>query len=151
MIIALLLVPIIGVLFLLPISSSQAPIASDSIPSSSLALAHHNEINNVSLPSQASSLRDPSPSPKGKGEVVSERDKVRSAEKMKQVALFFSLVNFFISIIMWYQFDLNSSTYQFVYEFNQLNFCHFHVGIDGISLYFVLLTTFITPICILSN
>ena len=52
---------------------------------------------------------------------------------------------------MWFQFDFNSTSYQFVYEFNQLKFCHFHVGIDGIALYFVLLTTFITPICILSN
>jgi NADH-ubiquinone oxidoreductase chain 4 len=32
-----------------------------------------------------------------------------------------------------------------------VTFCHLHIGIDGISLYFVLLTTFITPICILSN
>ena len=73
---------------------------------------------------------------------------------------------------MWYQFDSNSVDYQFVNDFGYLanlftyfstelepslqlseplNFCHFHVGIDGISLYFVLLTTFITPLCILSN
>jgi NADH:ubiquinone oxidoreductase subunit 4 (subunit M) len=72
-------------------------------------------------------------------------------ELMKQIALFFSLLNLLISIYMWFQFDYNTTSYQFVYEFNNLNFCHFHVGVDGISLYFVLLTTFITPICILSN
>jgi NADH-ubiquinone oxidoreductase chain 4 len=38
-----------------------------------------------------------------------------------------------------------------VYEFNQLSFCQFNVGVDGISLYFVLLTTFVTPIAILSD
>ena len=72
-------------------------------------------------------------------------------ELMKKIALFVSLLNLLISIYMWFQFDYNTTSYQFVYEFNNLNFCHFHVGVDGISLYFVLLTTFITPICILSN
>ncbi len=66
---------------------------------------------------------------------------------------------------MWFQFDPNSNHYQFVIDFgslathlqlstlslDSLSFCHFHVGVDGISIYFVLLTTFITPICILSN
>lgn len=44
-------------------------------------------------------------------------------------------------------------TYQFTQEFlpEQITFCHLHIGIDGISLYFVLLTTLIIPICILSN
>ena len=72
-------------------------------------------------------------------------------ELMKKIALFVSLLNLLVSIYMWFQFDNSSANYQFVYEFNSLNFCHFHVGVDGISLYFVLLTTFITPICILSN
>jgi len=34
---------------------------------------------------------------------------------------------------------------------SSLPFLHFYVGIDGISIYFVLLTAFITPVCILSN
>jgi NADH-ubiquinone oxidoreductase chain 4 len=70
---------------------------------------------------------------------------------MKQVALFASLVNFIISMVLWAQFDSSVSHYQFQEEFTQISFCHLHLGIDGISLYFVLLTTFITPICILSN
>jgi NADH-ubiquinone oxidoreductase chain 4 len=70
---------------------------------------------------------------------------------LKQIALAASLINFLISIILWAEFDSSTTQYQFVQEFNQLNFCHFNVGIDGVSLYFVLLTTFITPICILSN
>ena len=75
--------------------------------------------------------------------------------KLKQITLFITLINFIVSIFIWSEFDSSSSVYQFVQEFNysqnQVNFCHFHVGIDGISLYFVLLTTFIIPICILSN
>jgi len=40
------------------------------------------------------------------------------------------------------KFDSSTNQIQFVYEYNQLSFCHFNLGIDGISLYYVLLTTF---------
>jgi NADH:ubiquinone oxidoreductase subunit 4 (subunit M) len=71
--------------------------------------------------------------------------------KMKQIALTTSLINFFISLFMWYQFDSNITQYQFVTEFNHLNLYHFNFGVDSISLYFVLLTTFVTPVALLSN
>ena len=76
---------------------------------------------------------------------------LKSQTQMKQIALSTSLINFFISLFIWYQFDSNTSQYQFVTEFNQLTFCHLNFGIDGISIYFVLLTTFVTPIALLSN
>jgi proton-translocating NADH-quinone oxidoreductase chain M len=82
----------------------------------------------------------------GKGKYVSLINK-----KMKKIALTTSLINFFVSLFIWYQFDSNTTQYQFVSEFNQLNFCHLHFGVDGLSLYFVLLTTFVTPIALLSN
>ena len=78
-------------------------------------------------------------------------DTLESHSQMKKIALSTSLINFFISLFIWYHFDSNTSQYQFVSEFNQLNFCHLNFGIDGISLYFVLLTTFVTPIALLSN
>nr|YP_010555467.1 NADH dehydrogenase subunit 4 [Ramaria rubella]UYR22217.1 NADH dehydrogenase subunit 4 [Ramaria rubella] len=78
-------------------------------------------------------------------------DSVVAKNKMKKIALFTSLLNLIISIFIWVEFDANTTEFQFVYEFNQLSFCHLNVGIDGTSLYFVLLTTFITPICLLSN
>lgn len=74
-----------------------------------------------------------------------------SDTRIKQIALTVSMVNFIVSIVLWGEFDSSAAGYQFVQEFNSLSFCHLHIGIDGISLYFVLLTTFITPICILSN
>lgn len=74
-----------------------------------------------------------------------------SESQMKRVALGTSLINLLVSVILWVQFDSSTSEYQFTQEFNQVNFCHLHIGVDGISLYFVLLTTFITPICILCN
>jgi NADH-ubiquinone oxidoreductase chain 4 len=76
---------------------------------------------------------------------------IKSKINMKNIALITSLINFLISIYIWLEFDSSTTLYQFVYDFNQLSFCHFNIGIDGISLYFVLLTTFVTPIALLSN
>jgi NADH-ubiquinone oxidoreductase chain 4 len=82
------------------------------------------------------------------GSLQDEKDKDL---KIKKIALTTSLINLFISLILWYQFDSNITQFQFVSEFNQLNYLHLNFGIDGLSIYFVLLTTFITPIAILSN
>ena len=71
--------------------------------------------------------------------------------RMKRITLITMLINLIISIYIWLEFDSSTNQYQFVYEFIDLNYCHLNIGIDGISLYFVLLTTFISPIAILSN
>ena len=71
--------------------------------------------------------------------------------KIKNIGISTSLINFILSIFLWLNFDSSSTHYQFVYEFNNLSFLDFNIGVDGISLYFVLLTTFITPIALLSN
>jgi NADH-ubiquinone oxidoreductase chain 4 len=71
--------------------------------------------------------------------------------RMKKLTLITMLINFIISIYIWLEFDSSTNQYQFVYEFIDLSYCHLNIGIDGISLYFVLLTTFISPIAILSN
>nr|QKQ12917.1 Nad4 [Sparassis crispa] len=76
---------------------------------------------------------------------------IKNENNMKIIALSTSLINLLISIFLWLEFDSSISEYQFIYEFNKLSFCHFNIGIDGISLYYVLLTTFITPIALLSN
>ena len=75
----------------------------------------------------------------------------KNEDTMKVIAITTSLINLFISIILWTQFDSSVSDYQFTLEFKELSFCHFNIGVDGISLYFVLLTTFLTPIALLSN
>ncbi len=69
----------------------------------------------------------------------------------KYVALFTSLVNFLLSIYLWYLFDQNTSKFQFVEDREWLaGFVNYKVGIDGISILFIILTTFITPLCIIS-
>ena len=70
----------------------------------------------------------------------------------KYVAIFSSLANFFISTFLWYSFDTSTSEFQFVEEKNWMEgFINFQIGIDGISILFILLTTFIAPICIFSG
>jgi NADH-quinone oxidoreductase subunit M len=69
----------------------------------------------------------------------------------KYVALFTSIVNFLLSIYLWLLFDSTTSDFQFVEDRKWLvGFINYKVGVDGISILFIMLTTFITPICILS-
>ena len=70
---------------------------------------------------------------------------------VKYVALFTSFVNFLLSIYLWILFDHTTSEFQFVEQRIWIeNFINYKVGVDGISILFILLTTFITPLCILS-
>ncbi len=75
----------------------------------------------------------------------------KSLETIKYVALFVTITNFFLSIYLWYLFDESSSNFQFVEDKKWLDgFINYKVGIDGISILFIILTTFITPLCVLS-
>ena len=70
----------------------------------------------------------------------------------KYVAIFSSIANFFLSLVLWYYFDNSTSEFQFVENKNWMDgFISFQLGIDGISILFILLTTFITPICVFSG
>ena len=78
------------------------------------------------------------------------RDRAKLA---RQVALLVSLATFAISLLMWAQFDPLSAEYQLVERHTWLpEFgISYHVGIDGISLLLVVLTTFLTPIALLCS
>jgi len=69
----------------------------------------------------------------------------------RQVALGISLVTFVLSLVMWAQFDASSAAYQFEERHSWLpDFgVSYHVGVDGISLFLIVLTTFLTPISLL--
>ncbi len=70
---------------------------------------------------------------------------------IKYVALFTSLVNFLLSIYLWILFDKTTSDFQFVEDRVWIEgLINYKVGVDGISILFVILTTFITPLCIIS-
>jgi len=79
---------------------------------------------------------------------------IKSTEKnnsIKYVALFTSLINFFLSLYLWKLFDNTLSDFQFLETRIWIkNFVNYKVGVDGISMLFIILTTFITPLCIIS-
>ena len=69
----------------------------------------------------------------------------------KYIALFVSIVNFLLSIYLWYSFDNSTFDFQFIEERRWLiGFVNYKVGVDGISILFIILTTFITSLCIIS-
>ena len=79
------------------------------------------------------------------------KDKEGNNLTAKYVALFTTVVNFLISIYLWIFFDQSSSSFQFVEDRTWIEgFINYKVGVDGISILFIILTTFITPLCIIS-
>ena len=67
------------------------------------------------------------------------------------ISLFGSIATFFLSLFLWYSLDTSIPDFQFVEDQSWINnFIKFKLGIDGISILFIVLTTFITPICIIS-
>ena len=77
------------------------------------------------------------------------RSKVNTTSKY--LALFVTFLNFILSLYLWYSFDSTTAEFQFVENRQWLKgFVNYKVGIDGISILFIILTTFITPLCVLS-
>jgi NADH-ubiquinone oxidoreductase chain 4 len=72
-------------------------------------------------------------------------------KRVKTIALSTSVINLFISLIVFIIFDFSSNQFQFVQEYHEVGSFDFYLGLDGLSIYFVLLTTLITPIALLSN
>jgi len=70
----------------------------------------------------------------------------------RYVALWTTMITFLLSLFLWAEFEPNTSEFQFVEKYAWLgaNFSY-HVGVDGISMLFVILTTFLMPICILAS
>ena len=74
------------------------------------------------------------------------------ARNAKFVALWTTLGNFVLSIPLWVGFDNQTADFQFVEQYNWLSEnITYHVGIDGISMLFIILSTFLLPICILAS
>jgi len=75
----------------------------------------------------------------------------KSNNNTKYVAIFTSFINFLLAIFLWFSFDSSIADFQFVESRSWLKgYFNFKLGVDGISILFILLTTFITPLCILS-
>jgi NADH-ubiquinone oxidoreductase chain 4 len=69
----------------------------------------------------------------------------------KIIGLAISVLNLVISLFIFIVFDYSNIEYQFVQEVHEFNGLNIYLGIDGISIYFVLLTSILTPLVLLSN
>ena len=67
------------------------------------------------------------------------------------IALWTTLVTFALSLLLWRDFDPTTAQFQFVERRAWLGVIKFHMGVDGISLPFVLLTALLMPLCILAS
>ena len=77
------------------------------------------------------------------------KSKSNSDTTSKYLALFVSFGNFILSLYLWNLFDPTTSDFQFLEERTWIKgFINYKVGIDGISILFIILTTFITPLCV---
>jgi NADH:ubiquinone oxidoreductase subunit 4 (subunit M) len=72
-------------------------------------------------------------------------------EDIKIFALIISIIDLFVSLFIYIVFDYSNNSYQFVQEISEIKGINIYMGVDGISIYFVLLTTLITPLVIISN
>ena len=70
---------------------------------------------------------------------------------IKVIGLSCSLINFILSLFLWIQFDNSTAKFQFLQSFSPTfgPNIDFSIGVDGISLFFIILTTFLVPICLL--
>jgi NADH-quinone oxidoreductase subunit M len=75
------------------------------------------------------------------------------ARNARWIALWTSLIVFALSLVIWAGFDPGRAEFQFVEQADWLPGFNiaYHMGIDGISLFFVLLSTFLTPICVVAS
>jgi len=81
---------------------------------------------------------------RGSGETV--------ARNARWIALVFTVADFILTLVLWAGFDGSSSSFQFVEHARWLtNGISYHMGVDGISMLFVVLTGLLMPFCILAS
>ena len=79
-------------------------------------------------------------------------DDKASKQNARYVALWTTTITFLISLLIWIDFDNSTADFQFVEKHAWLGGVFtYHMGVDGISMLFVILTTFLLPICILAS
>lgn len=83
--------------------------------------------------------------------ILVNRENGISLTNIKIIALSTSILNFFISLVIFILFDFSTNQFQLVQEYHEISYFDFYLGVDGLSIYFILLTTIIIPISLLSN
>lgn len=74
------------------------------------------------------------------------------AKQARSVALWTTVITFAVSLLIWINFDNSTANFQFVEKAAWVGAgINYHMGVDGISMLFVILTTFLMPFCILAS
>jgi NADH-ubiquinone oxidoreductase chain 4 len=85
------------------------------------------------------------------GVFITSMDIINNDKLVKYIGLLVSIINLILSLIIFITFDFSLNEFQFVQNYLDLKGYNIYLGLDGLSIYFVLLTTIIMPISILSN
>ncbi len=87
--------------------------------------------------------------------LLARGDEAVVARNARNIALSTSLIVFALSTVLWIQFDPGTAAFQFVERTTWVRIggfqINYHMGIDGISLFFVLLSTLLTVLCVVAS
>jgi NADH-quinone oxidoreductase subunit M len=87
--------------------------------------------------------------------MLARGDEAVVARNARNIALSTSIIVFLLSLLLWIGFDPNTSAFQFVERAQWIRIggfaINYHMGIDGISLFFVLLSTLLTVLCVAAS
>nr|YP_010165727.1 NADH dehydrogenase subunit 4 [Imasa heleensis]QRR29740.1 NADH dehydrogenase subunit 4 [Imasa heleensis] len=74
-----------------------------------------------------------------------------SSDTSRNISIWSSMLTFILSIFLWIGFNKDIAGYQYMFNLNWIGTSNINLsfGIDGISILFILLTTFLTPICLM--
>ena len=76
----------------------------------------------------------------------------QSSNNLKHTALWISFLNFLISLYLLFAFNQQDAGFQFEERYFWIEYgISYHLGVDGISILFIVLTTMLVPICILAS
>lgn len=79
-------------------------------------------------------------------------DEEAGARSARSMALWTTAFTFLISLYIWVTFDSTTADLQMVEKYDWLGGAiNYHMGVDGISMLFIILTTFLMPLCILAS
>ena len=74
-----------------------------------------------------------------------------AARNARWIALWTTSITFAVSLVLVRRFDPSSPEFQFTEKHDWLGVASYHMGVDGISLPFIILTTALMPICIIAS
>ena len=153
----LLFIPLIGLLYTASVKNYRSySHVNKNVPSEIIASENFDvkisEISEISENSEIPEILKTRESVKVKSAESSLSDKLAIYNAYtKNKAFMFSVLTLWVSVIIFAFYDFSVNQFQFVQEYHEIDIFNLHLGIDGLSVYFILLTTIIMPISLLSN